>query len=64
MARHRTGGTGEARMLLDDSARAIRAYLESAPGRRVDGIDPWADWMNAHILLKEAEGAIGAAGAN
>lgn len=61
MARHRIGEKEEARALLAESAKPIRALMESSSGEWFGGIDPWADWMNAHILLKEAEALIGTA---
>ena len=60
MARHRSGETEQARMLLADSAKPIRALLGPS-GKWSADIHPWVDWMNAHILLKEAEAVIGAA---
>jgi hypothetical protein len=61
MARHRMGEKEEARMLLDDSAKPIRALLEASSGKWSADLVPWVDWMNAHLLLKEAETMIGAA---
>lgn len=60
MARHRMGETEEARMLLADSSKAIHTLLDSSSGKWPAEIAPWVDWMNAHILLKEAEAVIGA----
>jgi len=58
MARHRIGETEQARKLLADAAEPIRALMESSSGKWSDDIT-WVDWMNAHILLKEAEIVIG-----
>ncbi len=62
MARHRMGETDEARMLLTDSAKAIQELIESTSGTWSGELENWADWMNAHILLKEAEAVIGSEG--
>jgi tetratricopeptide (TPR) repeat protein len=59
MARHRLGENEEARKLLTDAARVINARRESTSGKWADSAGPWVDWMNAHILLKEAEVMIG-----
>ena len=59
MARHRLGENEEARKLLTDAARVINARRESTSGKWSDSSGPWVDWMNAHILLKEAEVMIG-----
>ena len=58
MARHRIGETEEARKLLAETAKPIHALMESSSGKWADDI-VWVDWMNAHILLKEAEAMIG-----
>lgn len=36
--------------------------MESTSGKWSDVIGLWVDWMNANILLKEAEAMIGASG--
>jgi len=59
MARHRTGETEEARKLLANAANSIGAVRDPASGKWSDHLDLWVDWMNAHILLKEAEAMIG-----
>ena len=62
MARHRLGETEEARKLLADAAKPLRALMESTSGKWSDDRSLWVDWTNAHILLKEAEAVIGASG--
>lgn len=58
MTRHRQGETEEARMLLADAAKSVAAVMEPTSGKWADNLDAWVDWMNAHILLKEAEAMI------
>lgn len=58
MARYRLGETEEARKLLADAANSIDAVREASSEKWSDNI-VWVDWMNAHILLKEAEAMIG-----
>ena len=53
------GETEEARKLLADAAKSIGAVREPTSGKWSDNLDLWVDWMNAHILLKEAEAMIG-----
>jgi tetratricopeptide (TPR) repeat protein len=62
MARHQMGEADEARMLLNDSAKAVYEIMQSSPEPWAGDIGNWADWMNAHILLKEAEAVIGSSG--
>jgi eukaryotic-like serine/threonine-protein kinase len=64
MAHHRLGETEAAGKLLADAAKTIRALMESSSGKWSDASGPWVDWMNAHILLKEAEAMIGASEAD
>jgi hypothetical protein len=59
MARHRIGETEEARKLLADAAKPIRTLMESSSGTYSDPTSVWVDWMNANVLLKEAEAVIG-----
>lgn len=59
MARHRTGETEEARKLLADASNSISTVREPTSGKWSDNLNLWVDWMNAHILLKEAEAMIG-----
>ena len=59
MGRHHTGETAEAHQLLSDAAKTFHAAMASPPANATDETDPWVDWMNAHILLKEAEALIG-----
>jgi len=61
MSRHRMGETEEAHKLLDDAATSIRSLMESSSGTWSEQMI-WVDWMNAHILLKEAEAMIGIPG--
>lgn len=58
MARHQLGEAEEARKLLADAAGPIRSLKESSSGNWTDDHGLWVDWMNAHILLKEAEAMI------
>jgi serine/threonine protein kinase len=59
MARHRKGEAKQAHILMADSAKPILALLKSSSGKWTDETGPWVDWMNAHILLREAEAMIG-----
>lgn len=59
MARHRTGETEEARKLLTDAAQSVDAIMASTSGNWSGELNYWVDWMNAAILLKEAEAMIG-----
>ena len=59
MARHRLGETEEAHKLLADAAKPLRSLKESSSGKWTNHIVPWVGWVNAHILLKEAEAMIG-----
>jgi hypothetical protein len=61
MARHQIGETEQARKLLAAAAEPIRALMESSLGKWSDDIT-WVDWMNAHILLIEAEAVSGLSG--
>lgn len=60
MAHHQLGEAERARALLAEAATPIRTLQESSSGKWSDDTGPWVDWMNAHILLKEAEAMIGA----
>ena len=62
MARHRIGETQAARTLLDDTAKSIHAIRDSSSGKWADAMIPWVGWLNASILLKEAESVIGTDG--
>jgi hypothetical protein len=66
MARHRMGETEEARKLVTEAAKPIRAFQESSSGQwnESNGFWAWWDWTIAHILLKEAEALIGGSGAD
>jgi hypothetical protein len=57
MARYKMGAIQEARNLLTEAARPILNLMESSGGKWSDEIT-WVDWMNAHILLKEAQALI------
>ena len=59
MARHRTGETEEARKLVADASNSISTVREPTSGKWSDNLNLWVDWMNAHILLNEAEAMIG-----
>jgi tRNA A-37 threonylcarbamoyl transferase component Bud32 len=60
MSHHRMGETDEARKLLTDAAKPLRAVMDSTSGKWSDDRSLWVDWMNAKILLQEAESIIGA----
>jgi hypothetical protein len=59
MARHRLGETEGARKLLAEAAMPIHALMESTSGKWDEDIIEWVCWLNAHILLNEAEAMIG-----
>lgn len=63
MAHHRAGKIQEARILLKEAAQPVLTRRESTEGLWSDDIE-WVDWMNAHILLKEAQTFILASDAN
>lgn len=62
MAHHRAGKIQEAQNLLKDAAQPVLTRMESTDGLWSEQID-WVDWMNAHILLKEAQSLIHASDA-
>jgi hypothetical protein len=64
MARHQLGKGEQARKLLADAAKPVRRMINPSSGIGSGNIMPWVDWMIADILLKEAEGVIGASGTN
>jgi eukaryotic-like serine/threonine-protein kinase len=55
MAHHQLGETEEARKFFTEAAMPIPTLEEATSGKWADDIGLWVDWMNAHILLKEAE---------
>jgi serine/threonine protein kinase len=59
MSRHQLGETEEARTFLAAAAKPILARKESAFGIYSGNDALWVDWVNAEILLNEAEAMIG-----
>ncbi len=64
MARHQMGEFDAAHKHLVDGARPLLALMESTSGKWAGELGSWVDWMNAHILLQEAETAIGVSAEN
>jgi hypothetical protein len=58
MARQQMGETEQASKLMADAAKLVRARMESSSGKWADDVILWVGWVNAHILLNEAEAMI------
>jgi hypothetical protein len=59
MARQQMGETEQARMLLEEAAKSIRAMMESSSEKLDNDIIAWVGWNTAQILQEEAEAMIG-----
>jgi tetratricopeptide (TPR) repeat protein len=58
MARYQQGEKEQARQLLTEAAKPLQDLMESSPENYTAGTSIWVDWMNAHIMLKEAKDMI------
>jgi serine/threonine protein kinase len=59
MARQQMGETEQARMLLEEAAKSIRAMMVSSSEKLDNDIIAWVGWNTAQILQEEAEAMIG-----
>jgi chemotaxis regulatin CheY-phosphate phosphatase CheZ len=58
MARYQQGEKEQAHQLLTEAAKPLQSLMENSSANYTTGTSDWVDWMNAHIMLKEAKETI------
>jgi hypothetical protein len=55
MANNQQGKKDEARKLLDEASLPIHNIIANSPESILFTVEWWVDWVNAKILLREAQ---------